>query len=245
MSNSGLGWRARIGFIGPQDAIEHPTYQFYQMAPPGVSQILTLLGIAELSATEMDSALGRMGKCAEILSGKGADVIVQAGVPYIVRKEYGYHTKISEEISSKLGKPFVTDIGAIIKALQTLAVERIVVVTPFSAEINGHLERYLKEAGFDVRLTYGEDLFTSKKVGTAPLEYSYKLVREAMALVGSNADAIYVPCGCWLFADNIRRVEEDFGIPVVFATQAMIWACLRIINIKTQVKGYGRLWEEF
>ncbi len=39
------GWRARIGFITPTPAHENNAYEFYLMAPEGVTTVMTSLGV--------------------------------------------------------------------------------------------------------------------------------------------------------------------------------------------------------
>lgn len=238
-----FGWRARIGFIGPQNVIDVPIREFYQIAPEGVVMVVTLLGIRELTQDEMDSALERLVKAAEVFKNRSVDAVVQAGVPYVVHKPFGYHKEIAEAITSATGIPYISDIEAILRAMKTLSVKKVAMVTPFTEEMNVKLQAYLEQGGLEIVSKIGLNIHLTE-LPMVPPAFIYEAAKEVL-LKAPSAEALYIPVGGWLVSDNIERLEEDFGVPVVYAMQSMIWATLRMIGIRTKRKGFGRLLAEY
>ena len=46
-----------------------------------------------------------------------------------------------------------------------------------------------------------------------------------------------------LVYSSIVKIEDEIKKPVISSNQAMMWSCLRRINVSTNVKGFGRLFE--
>jgi maleate isomerase len=65
----------------------------------------------------------------------------------------------------------------------------------------------------------------------------------ALSLDRSEADAIFISCGGIRTIDILQEIEEEANKPVICSNQAMMWSCLRRINVSLTVKGYGRLFE--
>ncbi len=237
------GWRARIGFIAPRHVLDVPIREFYRIAPEGVAMVVTLLGMRELTQDVMDSALERLVKTAEVFKDYSVDVIVQAGVPYVVHKPFGYHKEIAEAVTSATGIPYISDIEAVLKAINTLSAKKVAMVTPFTDEVCGKVQRYLEQGGIEIVYKIGLDIKHTELPLVSPADI-YGVAKEAL-LRTPSAEALYIPVGGWLVSDNIERLERDFGIPVVYAMQSMIWASLRLVGIKTKIQGFGRLLTEY
>ena len=80
------GWRARIGFVTPSPGHENNGYEFYLMAPDGVTIVMTSLHVTQLTQQQYDDAVSRMDVAVAELEDRRVDSIIQAGVPLVVTR---------------------------------------------------------------------------------------------------------------------------------------------------------------
>jgi maleate cis-trans isomerase len=72
------------------------------------------------------------------------------------------------------------------------------------------------------------------------LELGRELLREQ-----PDIDTLIYGCPHWATIESIEPLEQEFGVNVVTALQAIIWEGMRLSNVGDKVKGYGRLFREF
>jgi len=77
-------------------------------------------------------------------------------------------------------------------------------------------------------------------ISDAALEMARALMREHPA-----ADSILFPSPHWPVIDAIESLEQEFGVNVVTALQAIVWDALRRVGVNDRIEGYGRLLREF
>src|SRR5262245_39634066 len=89
---SAYGWRLRFGLLQPSMVCDTNAYEFYLMAPPGVQLLLTSLGIDGPEPREVlyERAIERIETPIRRVLERRPDVIVQAGVPPIVNRGWGF-----------------------------------------------------------------------------------------------------------------------------------------------------------
>src|SRR5258708_26677096 len=75
------GQRARIGYTSPPLTTEVFPYEFYRMAPAGVTLVITTLAIVVRSKAEVDQSYDISMKAAREMAAAGIDIIVLGGVP--------------------------------------------------------------------------------------------------------------------------------------------------------------------
>ena len=88
------GWRARVGMITPSPGHENNAYEFYLIAPEGVTVCMTSLQVMGLTQEQYSGALTRMEAAVAEMVSRKVDVIVQAGVPLTVTQGWDYHNKL-------------------------------------------------------------------------------------------------------------------------------------------------------
>ena len=54
---------------------------------------------------------------------------------------------------------------------------------------------------------------------------------------------MFISCTGFRTIENIEKLEQKLGKPVVTSNQATFADCLRIMGVKTKLKGYGSLFE--
>ena len=237
------GWRARIGNIDPSRG-ETFTYEFYQIAPKDVVLISTSANLKQLTVAEIERALGEYGKAAERLAWEKVDFIMVGGAPLIALKGIGSDKEISASITAATGIPAICCFTAVVEALRTLSVKKVVVATPYRDDVNERHKRFLEASGFKVTNIKGIQAERERPADTAnlPLLASYRLAKEAFG-EAPESDGILIPCARWRTASNIEKLEKDLKVPVITNTQAIIWAALKRLHIGEVNPGFGRLFE--
>ncbi len=240
------GWRARIGFIIPSPGHENNCYEFYLIAPEGVTICLTSFRVMDLTQEQYDSALERLAPAMAEMEMRKADGVVQAGVPLIVTHGWGFEEKLREQISKITKTPLATDIGSCIKAMQVLEMKRVVMLTPFDDEMHGTLTRYVANAGIEVVAAHSVLSSIAQRnsrwyeVSTMPLSVPFRAAKELFRSV-RESDGVWITGALMPSVVIIEVLEKDLGVSVVSSMQAMTWAGLRLAGVHAQIYGYGRL----
>ncbi len=133
-------------------------------------------------------------------------------------------------------------ISGVIRALNAVGAQRIVVATPYLDEVNRREVDYLEQSGFEVISLCGLNLEKDSDMVRVAPDY---IAEFALAQDRVDADAIFVSCGALRTLDVIGEIEQRAGKPAICSNQAMIWDCLRLAGIDDRFDGYGRLLSNF
>ena len=172
----------------------------------------------------------------QILPGQNIDVIAYGCTSGTVA--------IGEDIIKnqvKKSKPkalVTTPITAAIKALDKLNLKKIAVLTPYPKEVNLTVYNYLKQNNLDIDSFNSFNLKYDSEIAQVSLD---SLMEQISKINLSNVDGLFVSCTALKIVDIIDNVEKEFNTTVVSSNQAIIWDCLRLLKNKTQVFGYGKL----
>jgi maleate isomerase len=90
----------------------------------------------------------------------------------------------------------------------------------------------LQIAGYGVR--------KNAQLTDLPVHASYKIAKRLYAK-GRDADGIFIPCPRWPTITDVQLLEDEVGKPVVTSSLACIWYAMKMIDIKENVSGFGRL----
>ena len=213
------------------------------MLPPNVSITSAALGIRDLVASQLSTALSRIEEVAVELASRNVDVITMGGTPPVVFGGYGFDKQIVERINRVTPILATTSQTSAVTAIKLLGAKKIVIVTPFKDHVNQLVIKFMEDSGFIVGSLQTADAPFSE-FPAMPLSLSYDLSLKALK-AAPNAQCIYIPCSAWPVSANIAPLEKETGIPVVASTQSNVWGALRLAGIKTPLEGYGRLFSEF
>lgn len=244
------GWRARIGFIAPCPA-ETQVYDFYQMAPAGVSVTVVTLSVQKIDEKNLEHAVSDpLERAIKDAAGEEVDFIVVGGEPMVFLKGYGSEKTLNDRARKITPIPFTHNLPCVVEALRHLKARKIALATPYSVKgAEGQdvtLDKwssYIRGAGFDLvgfkTLAQPSNLAISR----LPTHASYRLARDVYEASSEKPDAIYIPCARWQAIANIARIEDDLGVPVVTSVQAWVWKALREVGVREVRPGYGQLFD--
>ncbi len=213
------------------------------MLPDNVTLTSVALGIRDLVSSQVSAALARIEESARELAARKVDVITMGGLPPVVFGGPGFDKTIIERIGKITTIPATTGQTSASEAMRLFGAKKIILVTPYGEKVNGMVVKFLEASGFEIcSLQTANAAFADYPLLPRSLSYELSLKGQAEA---PDAQCIYIPCSAWPVSDNIKAVERDTGLPVIGGTQSGIWGALRLMGIKAQLPGYGRLLREF
>jgi maleate isomerase len=244
----GLGYRARIGLLTPNDDAV-PESEFWTMAPEGVSVHVSRVLLVD---TRTFSDPPHPDDATALLAALPMQAIVFAFTTtgYVLGPD-GEKALTARLEKRSNGIPVLLSCPAAVAAFRALAARRIALIHPpwFTDDEQQLGVAYFKNQGFDV--VYANQMhlrgFSIAKP-TDPLRkftevYPGELYAWARTQVPAQAEAI-------LFSGNgirtigvIAALEEDLHRPVLTANQVAFWYALRQAGVHAPVNGYGRLFQ--
>lgn len=236
------GWKARFGLLQPTLVSDNNPFEFYLMAPAGVQLVLTSLGIWD-GPRDLEYARAIEGIESPIrrLLSRGVDVIVQAGVPPIVSRGWGFEEELKTRVAGWTDVPFVTDIGCCIEAMRTLTLRRVAVLA--SEGLQRGLGDYLRAAGVEMIGTSSLRLAQEAEVHNLPLSLPFRAALE-LHRATPEAEGLLILGAFMPTVGMIGDLEHQIGLPVVSSAQAMMWQGLRLAGLSGRdVTGFGRLFQ--
>ncbi len=233
----GYGHRARIGYTSPPVTTEVFPYEFYKLVPDGVTLLLTSLDIWGRAAGEVQDSYKRTLRAAAAMGQAGADLIVLGGGPVVSAMGGDKVGDLVKEVEDISGVPVTTVLAAYSEAFRQVKAHKVVVLDTahYSTDRSS-----LEDSGLEV--------LGKKAAGNAKYAGSTRIPSEESMAAGRElvrahpeADTLWLPWPHRATVDKIDAMEQELGINVISATQAIVWHALRRCDIKDSIPGYGRL----
>lgn len=237
------GYRARIGYTSPPMVTEVFPYEFYKMAPAGVTLMLTTLTLVTRSKEEVVQSFEKSLDAAHKMAKAGATVVMLGGNPISLAHGGSDLQSFQDKMSKEIGVPVLTSTMAQTKALKLLGSRKVAVAHPYESLHNDRMAQSIREFGFEPCGTLACD-YSMIELGTVPKDMALKLARRLKA-ENPEADTIHFGSAHWATAHVIDQVERELGVSVMTSQQAIFWDAIRTAGIQDKIPGYGRLLSEF
>jgi len=235
------GWRARIGHVAPSRG-DTLVYEFYKMFPEGFMMLNTTGTVRQLVDSDFEAQLSRIEEAVEDLVDNNCDSIIFSGSPLFTRLPFGADRELGHKLSNKFGVPVAAGLTAEVEALKAMKCTKLVVGTPYEDAINQRLKNHLEHSGFEVLQIAGYGVRKNSQLTDLPVHASYKIAKRLYAK-GRDADGVFIPCPRWPTITDVQLLEDEIGKPVITSSLACSWYAMKLIDIKENVKGFGRLME--
>ena len=232
------GYRARIGYTSPPYLTETFPYEFYKMVPEGVTLVLTTLAIRQLTEKEVARSVEMTLEAAREMGRAKVDIVVFGGVPLNLSLGYDGLDEAMRKTEDEIGVPVTSSITAQVNALRALGAGKLILVHPFSDPEGFHAE-YVTHYGFELLGFKGAGKAVAD-LATVPQD-EVKGIAEALYREHPDADTLYIPAPHWGVIEIIEPLEQELGVNVVTAIQAIVWETLRRSGVNDRINGYGRL----
>jgi len=153
-----------------------------------------------------------------------------------------WERRLKGKLKARAGLPVITTMRAVIEALNLFNAKKIVMATPYVDAMTEKEKVFLEDIGFEVLKMKGLQIEGGVNLGYSTPDTAYKLAKEIFV---PQADAIFISCTGFRTIEVIELLERDLGKPVVTSGQSSFWAAMKALKIKEEIKGYGRLLEEY
>ncbi len=205
-----------------------------------VEYLVETLGLKTMTPDGYDAVIGLIGPRAARLADRGAEAIVLMGTSLSFYQGEDFNQQLTETLRQSSGLPCVTMSTAVVEGLNAVGAQKVVAATAYNDTVNGRLQNFLLEHGFEVLNVQGlaieavEDIFSV----TQPqlIEFGSRVVADA-----PGADSILVSCGGLITLDILAPLEERSGVPAVSSTPHALYAGAKLLGIDARVPGHGRL----
>jgi hypothetical protein len=130
LSESPYGDRARIGYTSPPLTTEVFPFEFYKMAPAGVTLVITTLAIVVRSKQEVDQSYEISMRAAREMAAAGVDIIVLGGVPINLSRGAANAEQMIRDLEAELKVKVSTSASAQARAAKALGCKKVVGAAP-------------------------------------------------------------------------------------------------------------------
>lgn len=244
-SNEGIGMlpSCRIGYVNPLDMIDTCPYEFYRLAPDNAIASFISIGLKGFSGDAAFEAVNaNLDHCMAQLAKRRVQVTVLGGLPMLFNLGPDYSAAYAEYSMEKFGLRGVTSVDAVVAALKTLKVQRVVVIDKWDDELNRKVGDVLGGHGIDLIGSVSE-VHTADQVKTsfeAGADVALRLAEKAKKQE-PDADCFFIAGGAWLVAPYISQIEREFGVSVVAGQQSKIWYSLNLLDNHSDRPEFGSL----
>lgn len=234
-----FGWRKRIGLLSPT-VIETAAYDFFRVAPDGVSMCATTSNIEHWNKENFQQhVIEPLVTAVKYLASRHVDYIIHTGMPVVTTRGKGFEDEIVKLITDTTGLPATTSIRSAIRALAHLGVRQVAVVTPYPQGLHQSALTFLQASGFSVVADHTEDVVFKELQDVTPAHIA--AVTKRVLNTAPSADGVYIPCNQWSGADAAPLIEQECGVAVVTGAHADYWEAFRSLGINDRIEGHGRL----
>ena len=237
------GERARIGYTSPPLTTEIFPYEFYQMAPAGVTLVVTTLAIVVRSKGEVDQSYDISMRAAREMAAAGVDIVVLGGVPINLSRGSANAQQMVADLEVELKVKVSTSASAQASAAKALGCKKVIVAHPYELSETERIASYALHFGCQVLGATGWGS-AFNQIGRIPCHAALDMGRK-LKRAHPEADSLLLPSPHWPTAGAIEQLERELGLNVMTAQQAIVWHALRRCGVNDRIDGFGRLFREF
>ena len=231
--------RPVLGLIYPPVRLGAPE-EGLAMYGSQVRFVTTGLGLKTMTPDGYDAVLDRIGPAAKELAGEGAQAVVLMGTSLSFYKGAAFNDMLTETVHQASGLPAVTMSTGVVEGLRAVGAKRVAAATAYNDEVNGRLQAFLEESGFEVARVQGLGLEKVEDVNsvTQPqlIDFGAKVFEAA-----KGADSILVSCGGLRTLEILAPLEERCKVPAVSSMPHALWAGVRLLGLSGRAPGFGSL----
>jgi maleate cis-trans isomerase len=229
---------ARVGIVLPSSNTTVEA-DFQRVAPTGVTLHSSRIWLLDTSVPDLEAMNREAESAVRYLASAEMDVIAYACTSGSFLGGPGHDEELVARLAAVAGRAAVVCTSpAAVQAMRALDIQRVGVVTPYTADINERLGQYLGGMGFEVTGIAGADLVLNLDIGRQTPE---EIAAFARSRIDPEADGYFLSCTNWRAMEVAGALERQTGKPVVTSNQATIWAAFRALGINPMATGSQRL----
>lgn len=216
----------RIGLIVPSsNTVMEP--DFYNHVPQGWTVHTSRMFLEDVTVEGESRMLDEFTfPAARDLATAKPDVIVFGCTSAGSLRGNDYDTWLINEITQRTGIPAVSVIRSVREQIQKFAGNRVVVVTPYTDEMNVRIQASLAPDGVDVIHIQGLGIVENTQIGVVPQQQILDLGLKAVA--GLNPDGLFLSCTNFQAMDVLPELRRRLPFPVISSNQAALDAAIAV-----------------
>lgn len=228
-----------MGLVLPQTG-SAPEHEYHKYLPEGVTITTTRILFERVDPQGLEEMSRRVADGAKLIATAGQDIIVFPCTTGSLIKGYGYDQELIRQIREATGvERAMTTSTAVVRALKAVGAKKLIVTTPYSAEVDAIEKKFLEDNGFEVLAIRGLGFTDPLCMPRVTPDQMYNLTKRTDL---PKADAVFVSCTGLGIIDSIPSLERDLGKCVITSNQATWWATLRELGIRERYD-LGRLFQ--
>ncbi len=150
--------------------------------------------------------------------------------------------RIADEINkSKEGSYVSTPMKAALKAFANLNLDKIAVLTPYPKEVNKTVFDHLIKNNIEINSFSSFNLEYDNDIANVDPKCLIEIIDN---IVHKDAEAVFISCTALRAVEVLDQIEKRISKCVISSNQAIIWDCLRSVNINNTINGYGKLFSD-
>ncbi len=231
------GWRGKIGIIIPSaNTTMEP--ELWKMAPEGVSIHCSRMFAMGCSTEDLKRQDEDVERCAGLLGSADMDVVIYGCTSGSFVNGPEWERALQKQIAEEAHCKSITTTGAVLDALRIFGKKNLTVVNPYNDEVSAIEHEFFARQGFC--MTGGAHLGYDQgaDIRSQTPERAFRLAKGA---VRENTEILFISCTNFRTIEVLEDLEKDLGIPVISSNQASLWAALKSMDVKAEIKGYGAL----
>ncbi len=237
------GYRARIGYTSPPVATEIFPYEFYKIVPEGVTLVVSTLAVTQMTADDIEESYNLSLVLAKEHARVGVDLVVLGGIPINVMRGIDKVDDLIRDTEASIGVPVTTSLTAQIAGLHAVEAKNVGLIHPFGDFHDDKTREYLDYYKFNCSGIKGANK-TIGELGRMSVEDALEIGRSFKAS-HPETDTLWYIGPHWPVSAAIETLENELGISVIGANQAIVWQALRRCNVNDRIQGFGYLLREF
>lgn len=192
---------------------------------------IKLKEVTEESLRQMDTEITH---AAEMLRDVNPEVVIFGCTSGSFLNEKDGEPGIAEVIESICKCPVVTASDALLEVLAVRNIKKLVLVTPYTDEINEKEKRFIEQSGVNVVAMKGLGITEPERLRTRTVEEVEALVRETDV---PEADGVFISCTNLEGFHICGGLEKEMGKPVFSSNLACLWSALGKLGVERDVSG--------
>ena len=234
------GSAGRIGAIIPaNNSVLEP--EWWSVMPAGAALFATrILAKGDLTPDAVRQMETNVDRAVDELAATGVDVIAYCDMVTTFIMDSAWNENKVSEIAQRAGTAALSAWTALRDALAALKVKRFAVGTPYPRAIHAMVPAFFEKQGFDVVADATLDIVKMREVPTVD---GARLEEFVARIDCSKADALVLLATDLPTFNNIARIEDKIGRPVLTSNQTLLWRSLRASKNNAARPGLGKLFD--
>jgi len=204
------------------------------LAPPGLTIHYTRSGGYDVEAIPDSDEMRRFVRLAldgqlQLLVDGRVELIAYACTSATLADGPEFDQAFCDEITEKSGLPAVTTAGALIEAIRDLNAKRVAFTSPYVPRLVDESIDFINQCGIEVvnQVSFEKELSSLEQNRLTP-EDAYRMGLQADH---PRAQALVISCTDYRALEAVPALESALGKPVITSNSALMYACLKRLEI--------------